>query len=796
MAIAASPAIAQQAGTTDPEVSVERPGAPIQQQAEAEAGKNVGGLEEIVVTARRSAERAQDVPIAITTVTANDLTKLSVRDVIEIQKMTPGLYMNSQNSSGRVKITIRGQSEADNRLTTDPSVGVYIDGVNYARTYGLRSAFVDLAQVEVLKGPQGTLFGKNTTGGAINITTQHPKYEAGGYVDMLYGSYNNMQAVAVLNVPLVTDKLAMRAVGQVVSRDGYGTQGDGRDIGDDRVVNGRLLLRADPADNVRILLSGDYVRQRNNGTNVILTYDAMLANGNIAGGALGEVAYELGLDPASAADRLVAYGVWRSYFDDYQGKDGLHQSGYARDPRGIYDNVDHWGTSADIAVDIGDVTVKSITSYRDLDRNYVQDLDGTPFLILPTNLGTEAINFSQEIQVSAIDGEGIDWQVGGYYNRESGTEFSASEPSANVGRGQSSIAETYSLNKSLAGYGQVVVNFSERFRMTGGLRYTDDYRGIDSRSRRDPTLSIADNPAATGVCRQLAVAAGGPVYPNCTYKTDVSFQELTWLISADFKPTPDTLIYGSVNKGYRAGGFTAQGIAGPYATLAALEAAATPFEPEKVIAYETGFKVDVLGRKLRVNGAAYYQDYTNIQQQIRDLIQGQPVTLIRNAAAATLWGGELEIIAAPTPTTDLNFGLAYLNANYDEYIARDSSGNEIDLSGQPFPAPEWTFNIGGTQSLALDDGELRLSVNYSWADDVAFRTDATDLATVSQKAFGLLDARLTWVIDSQDLEVSVFGKNLTNERYRQAATNLESLGYNIAFPGDPRVFGIQARKNF
>jgi len=722
--------------------------------------------------------------------------KLSVRDIVEIQKLTPGLYMNSQNSSGRVKITIRGQSEADSRLTTDASVGIYIDGVNYARTYGLRSAFVDLAQVEVLKGPQGTLFGKNTTGGAINITTQQPKYEAGGYVDLLYGSYNNVQALGVINLPIVEDRLAIRAVGQVISREGYGTQLDGRDIGDDNVVNGRLLIRADPADNVRILLSGDYVRQRNTGTNVILTHDGMLGTGNAAGAALGEVAYELGLNPNSAADRLAAYNVWRSYYDDYQGSNGLHQSGYAYDPRGLYDNLDHWGVSADIAVDIGAVTIKSITAYRHLDRSYIQDLDGTPFLILPVNLGTVAENFSQELQISSIDRSGLDWQVGAYYNRESGTEFSSSEANANVGRGQSSVTETYSLNKSLAGYAQVVMNFSDRFRMTGGLRYTDDYRGIDSFNRRDPSLSIADNPVTTGVCRQLAVAAGGPAFPNCTYKTDVSFQELTWLVSADFKLTPDTLLYASVNKGYRAGGYTAQAIAGPYPTQEALDAAATPFRPERVIAYEAGFKSELMGRRLRINGAAYYQDYSDIQQQIRDVIQGQPVTLIRNAAQATLWGGELELIAAPTPTTDLNAGVAYLNANYDEYIARDGSGNEIDLSGQPFPAPEWTFNLGGTQTVLLGDSEIRFNVNYSWTDDVVFRAEAANRASVTQKSYGLLDARISWEFYDHDLEISVFGKNLTNERYLQAATNLEASGYNIGFPGDPRVFGIQLRKNF
>jgi len=179
-----------------------------------------GGIEDIIVTARKSAESQQRVPIAITTVTEQALTNLSVRDILEIQKVTPGLYMTSSQTAGRAKITIRGQREADSRLTTDPSVGVYIDGVNYARVYGLRASLVDIERIEVLKGPQGTLFGKNTTGGAINITTKRPSYEVGGYIDALYGSDNKPQATAAPHPPVVAPQPARRLVGPRIHRHG------------------------------------------------------------------------------------------------------------------------------------------------------------------------------------------------------------------------------------------------------------------------------------------------------------------------------------------------------------------------------------------------------------------------------------------------------------------------------------------------------------------------------------------------------------------------------------------------
>jgi iron complex outermembrane receptor protein len=786
-------AFAQQAG-----------GEPLGQQAAPQdapqpeqAQESRGGIQDIVVTARRSSERAQDVPIAITTITAQGLTDLSMRDVLEVQKVTPGLYMTSQNSAGRVKVAIRGQTEADSRLTTDPSVGIYIDGVNFLRDYGLRSSFVDIAQIEVLKGPQGTLFGKNTTGGAINITTQHPTYDAGGYVDLLYGSYNNVQALGVLNMPLIHDRLAMRVVGQIITREGFGEQANGMDIADDNVITGRALLRADPVENVSILLSADYVQQRNAGTNVVITHDAMLTGGNSATGALGQIAAELGLNPASSVDRRTAYNTWRTYYDQYVG--GQFYGGHESAIRGLYDEVDHWGVSADVSVDIGAVTVRSITAYRHLTREYVQGLDGTPFNMLDVFLSTEQQNFSQEVQISSIDGSGLDWQVGAFYNREKGNEFSGNNTNLNVNRLRSNVNDTDSVNSSIAGYSQIVYNVTDTFRVTGGLRYTDDYREITSHNRIDPREGIALPPlppSSVARCNLLSPAAGGPVFPNCNYTTGTHFDNVTWLVSADWRPIEQILLYASASKGYRSGGYTAQASNVVQPSQAALDAAFTPYAPEEVLAYEVGFKADILDRRLRINGAVFYSDYTNIQAQIRDVVNNTVVSLIRNAAKATPYGGELEITAQPGRYTTITGGVAYLKAKYDEFFARTTTGELLDLSSQPFPLPEWTFNIGLAHTVPLSDGELRFNANYNWVDDVIFRPDTPNLASVTQPAYGLLDARITWSIDSAGLDIAVFGKNLTKEKYLNAATNLQSQGYNIGFPGDPRVFGVQVRKTF
>ncbi|QDC37260.1 hypothetical protein FIL70_08540 [Sphingobium fuliginis ATCC 27551] len=503
-------AYAQQAGTPAPpmpaaRVAEEPASDPALQQAPD------GGIADIVVTARRSSESAQRVPIAITTVTAQNLTQLTVRDIIDIQKVAPGLTISSQNTGARAKLTIRGQSEADSRLTTDSSVGIYVDGVNLLRDYGLRSSLVDIAQIEVLKGPQGTLFGKNTTGGALNITTQHPVYEWGGYVDLVYGSYNNAQALAVLNAPLVDDRLALRLVGQVITREGYGRQGNGQDVGDDNVWTGRALLRADPTDAVHILLSGDYVRQRNNGTNTILTNDSMLQNQNSATGALGAIAKQLGLNPASAADRLTAYQAWRVYYDRY--RSGSFYDGFSVPPPDApssYDDIDHYGFSGTLEVELAWAKLKSISSYRRLIRTNSVDNDATPFDLLSPYPTTHQRNLSQELQLSAIDGAGLDWQLGLFWNRETGNENSVSNNNNYVNTTRAVVTEGDIENSSKAAYGQAVYHFTSRFRMTGGIRYTSDKRVLDSKNRVDPTLAFSPILAFTpGRCNLLTPALGG-----------------------------------------------------------------------------------------------------------------------------------------------------------------------------------------------------------------------------------------------------------------------------------------------
>lgn len=766
-------------------------------QTGAQSSSDESGIADIVVTARRTSENMQKVPIAITTVTGETLNRLSVRDVVDIQKMTPGLFISSQNTGGRAKLTIRGQTEADSRLSTDGSVGVYIDGVPLTRSYGLRANMVDLAQVEVLKGPQGTLFGKNTTGGALNITTNQPTYDIGGYVDLSYGSYDNLQALGVVNLPLVADKLALRLVGQRSHRDGYGKMANGTEVNVDRTWFGRALLRADPTDQLHLLLSADYFKQSNTSTNVVLTYDAMLARSNSATGTLGAIARELGLDQTVAANRLTAYNTWLTYFNQSGNQYNTTGNFYGNSGTGpVVDDVKHYGFSGSIEYELGDVTFKSISALRRLNVANGQDLDATPFFVQHSLVTTRQKVFSQELQLSSIDDNGLDWQIGLFYNKETGNEGSFSNALSFVSNSRASVIDVDLENTSKAAYAQLVYRFTPAFRMTGGIRYTKDTRQVISRNRRDISFANLPTPPATNnIC--FVRVGGGPIDATCTYTASTESSKVTWLASLDWRPTEAVMLYASYSRGYRAGGFSIQAAAAAPATQALLDANFTPFLPETVDNFEFGFKSDLLDRRLRINGAIYVQNYKNIQAQIRDTVGNQIVTLIRNAAKAKPYGGELEITALITPNWEISGSAAYLRAKYDEYFARDVAGNLIDQSNLPFPAPEWTWNLGTHYTLPIGDDSLEFSANVAYKSLVNFRPQlGQNDASLSQPGYALVDARISYSFSKLGLDIAVFGKNLTAKRYLNAATNLESLGFNVGFPGDPRVFGVQVRKTF
>jgi iron complex outermembrane receptor protein len=367
---------------------------------------------------------------------------------------------------------------------------------------------------------------------------------------------------------------------------------------------------------------------------------------------------------------------------------------------------------------------------------------------------------------------------------------------------RAAITESAILSRTKAAYAQAIYNFSPTFRVTGGARYTWDYRRIDSRNRIDLAAAVPPLPAGgTSRCNLLAPALGGPVFPNCSYIASVNNSRFTWLLSTDWRPIRDVMLYATVSTGYRSGAFNAPGFSGPIGTVAENNAAFTPYLPESLTNYEAGIKSDLLGRHLRINASGFYQTYRNVQVRARIPVTGiaAPLQTISNAAAATLYGAELEVTAVPIPGLTLNGTASYVHAQYDSYIDRTSTGVAVDRTSQPFPIPKWRFSVGASYEIPVSNGSIRLNANYAYTGTTIFVPNLVIdnprvVSAVTQRGYGLLSGRIAWNIDSLNLELAVFGKNLTDRRY---AANMYDVGfYTGVIPGDPRTFGVSLRKTF
>ncbi len=725
-------------------------------------------IEEVVVTARKRSENLQSVPVAVTAISAEAIKNQSIESIRDITNQTPSLLVN-QGSSGRnsLVVTIRGQTNNDLLLTVDPAVGIYIDGVSLAKTItGELANLTDVDHVEVLKGPQGTLYGRNTTGGSLNIFTRLPTGELGGEITLRTGNFGRYGGAVIANLPLKGDDLALRIVGNYDKRDPWGKnvysgKGAGGDL-DGGTLRGTLLAR--PADKVEVLIRGDYTKSTTTSiphksrglipTSAAATTFVPRETG-VPGGAAGAAAY------AGANANL---GFWDTNFN--------------------YDSKEHtysWGTSATVNVDLtADMAFKAISAYRVADRDTFYDLDGSPFNILHTHGYTHQEIVSHEAQLTgkALDGR-LNWIVGGYYSREFG--FDGTQSVSLGAAATRSFNEGHVVNKSAAGFTQASFDLTDQFSVTGGLRYTHESKHLTSANRR-----------LDGVCN-LPVALRQP--GQCLVFRDASWNKLNYLLSADYKPADGVLVYVSTSTGFRSGGHNLRGGIDPTTFQT--------FNPENVKNYELGLKADWLDHRLRTNFAAYYTDYKNIQRVILVASTLNPTsTVVGNAASAKVQGLEAEIVARPIENLTLTATGALTDPKYKVY--RDGLGT--DFSGQPFVfIPKKTYSLSAAYNIPIEAGDLRLQADWSWRGRVFYNADSQFNGSTAarpdyrgQAAFGLLNARASVKLDDGGLEMAFFGKNLLNKKYSAFLldTTNTALGFVTYVPGDRRTWGFEVTKTF
>ena len=761
--------IAMRAPDQQPAIPAERTPAPAIAASAAETG-----LEEVVVTARRREERLQSVPIAVTAFDPAQLNDRNITSTQDLGLFVPSFVMNN-NAGFAPGFVLRGQGST---LGAGPGVVAYFAEVPFTSGQNATGSFqggtgagvfYDLENVQVLKGPQGTLFGRNTTGGAVLFTPQKPRDDYDGYGQLTIGDYNWHETEAALNIPLVADRLLLRVAGDVSMRDGYtrdvGPYFPGQDYDNRDYWAFRASLTARPSDDFEntLIASSLYVHQTGTGGDIIA-----VKSGGTAISAFPQIGVFLA--------RQQALGPRETELSTPQiDKQWTY---------GLIDNA-RWDLN-------DDVTLKNIAGYL-VDKNSagIIDFDNSPFMVqdltVPKGWQGASKQYSEELQLTGKSrGGALQWTGGLYLEYDKPTdmpEYGVALPLLDGGvyRPAFVVVQGRTTQRTQAVYGQATWDLSDLWapldglRLTAGYRYTWDYRSDTS----DTYITTSGNKCAERT---------GFFFPDCTLASSGQFHAPTWTLGLDYQPDPQTLFYVTGRRGYKSGGFNLN---------TPEHSAYSRFQPELVTDVEIGVKADwtLFGVKARTDIAAFHTDYADIQRAISVLIDGLSSPVTENAAVATIAGVEFEGTVLPTPRTELSLSYSYLNSKYDRYFS-PTLGN---LSGLEFPfTPKNKIGLTGRYYLPFpaDLGDLSLTASYLLQSSVNAGPDydATDVL----QGYRLLNFRLDWKkIAGSGFDAALFVTNATDTVYKTRVSGLYNIfGVAGAAYGEPRIFGFQLAYRF
>ena len=767
-------------------------------------------IEEITVTAQKREENIQETPISITALTGATLAQKGVSDVINLGEAVPNVRITmSPGSSSATTITMRGLAQGDPSETVQPAVGMYIDGVYVSRVLGSNFDLDDLERVEVLRGPQGTLYGRNTIGGAINFITRKPDEQRSASVSTEVGNYDTFKGQATLNVPLIgkngflqsdaVGTLSLRETAGYKTHDGFYTNTGNGSANFDNLnrVFTRTALRWQPTKEIAVDYSFAYHRYRDAPTAFQDTY--VYPGGPVDGGA-----YDL--NPFVHRNRVDAIANDRTYMEDFS----LHR---------LKDDGNNRMHTLTAAWDLGEVgrlgnvTVKSISSYRSFFVQQDQSLAGSPMHLLDTSTRQDIQHWSEELQWVG-SGPRLQYVVGAYYYGEYvshkdlsflGGDFIANFPHTN-----------HTKIKSYAGFGQATWTppiLRDKLSVTVGLRFTQEQFHID-RFFKCALVGIPDGQGGyIDFCNQgifglndFTASAGkafgglhGSGTPGVSPMGDIAYQ---W--------TDELMTYFRVARGFKGGGFNG--------TAQDPISFSTAFQPEIVLQYEAGFKSQWFDNRLRVNADGFYSDYTNQQVSV---FRASPTTgtanVQTNAASSEIWGSEVEVAAAPLRGVDLTATYAYVAPKFKEFLDQkfdadglpvfDANGNPVleDVKDQRSFAftPKNQFTLGFSYTAPpTSHGTLSLHADTYWQDQVTFITnDNTDGARAMKGwNYAVVNGRLQFVgipLQKGSLDLAVFGRNLFDRKYRTFGVDFgPSVGWSGNNYGNPRTFGLQLTYNF
>lgn len=704
--------------------------------------RSQGGLEIIVVTARKTSENLQDTPISITAFTAETLEARGITSINRIQDFTPNLtFQNTPSNSGiasNAAVYIRGIGQSDFAPTVEPGVGIYIDGVYLGRSAGSVFELVDVESIEVLRGPQGTLFGRNTIGGAINITTSQPNDELRIKGDIKYGTDDLLIVRGLISGPL-SDALFAKVSGAITRQDGYvdapnlGTKLGNKDT---KTIRGALRL-APPSSSLEITLAGDYSRDKSNGPPVVVTgvdqneLGSFVTLQNAVFSGLGDPT--LCFTPAQTTNP-------GCYNQQFFSNDTNFSTGRT------FSDLELWSLALTASYEIAqDVELKSITALRRINGSFAQDRDGSPLVINEVFDTFSQKQFSQELQIVGRSADNRLNYVGGlYYFTESGENTNPID--FLVVSAQSGGFYDY---ENWAAFGQIGYEFIDGLTVTGGIRYTEDRKNY-----------LPDQFVTGGI---TGIPNGTRIVPFATVSANVN--KWTPMVNVRYEASEDFMVYATFSQGFKSGGFT-QRIFPPEASLPS-------FLPETIDSYEAGFKLTALDNRLRVNGSVYYNDYQELQLLVSDGSRVGP--FITNAGKARIQGFELETNFAPGGGFRLNAAVGLTDAAFKQL---DNGVQGLTLDSEFVLVPKWTASASAEKDFDLA-GSGTITPHFDWSYRSGFFTNASGLNTpeLFQPAYSVFNANIRWRNLNETISLTLGVDNIGDNRYRIFGDYQASFGF-------------------
>jgi iron complex outermembrane receptor protein len=773
------------------------------------------GLEEIVVSAQRKTENLQTTPIAISAISAQLLESRNLDNITDLGAFVPNAVIQPLGAGwgSTMAAFIRGVGLGDNILSFEPGVPIYVDDVYMGRPQGSIFDLLDLERVEVLRGPEGTLFGKNAEAGTIRLISVKPQGNNTGNASFTYGKFNRLEARAMADIAVIDNFLNARFSFSSKKADGYfkmydyvcangkGSLGSlapaiapGSDcqtgtLGDENVQSGRAAFRFLLGEKTEFNLVGDITVQNQNGpadkytvidgTNGLNAGWGALTYGNLGVPTAGPAAY-IG-KPISYDSRFITNNMYSGY------------SNYGTDPisgRNVpnINNLNHWGIAGTLEWQLAEnVAFKSVTAFREFRNQYGRDSDGSPLSENSTYDDAFHQQFSEEATFSGKAGP-VDWASGVFYYHANDSDrgydvlypCTVQNPNVCIHEQDNYVSQ---VTKNWAIFAHGIWHVTDLLSLTGGARYTSD--------EKDATISISSfDPSGAGAAGNV----NGQYVPLKTSHVDYD-------VAVNYQFTPDLMGYARYSTGFKGGGFSPR-------PADALQT--QPFRPEYLRTAELGEKSEFWNRRVRLNADFFYSKYLN-QQTFAQQLDALGVNWFReeNAGTARLWGLEGELQAEPVDNFRIDSSVGYIN-----YYLQSNGGNALLFTGSQCNGetcysprtPKFTGSLGVQYTVpAWNGGSVTPRLDYTYQTKIYFvtnngcftNTGPEGCGTGAQGGYGLLNARLTWQNSAKLWEVSLWGRNLMDKAYFSGKLSLISFfGREEGNVGPPLEWGITVKRNF